>query len=251
MPSAATAFLETGDFHVAEQELNSILHAYEADFSKHINPRDIPRLFMIWHAIPAQFAKENRRFIYGEVRQGARAKDLEDALTWLIHAAMVQKVNVADVPESPLTASMDRKIFKLYPTDVGILRELAEISPDVLLESRDLFSNFKGKLAENYVLEQFYALGISPVCYWFNEKGKAEIDFLIQDGSKVIPVEVKSGLNLNAKSLKIYREKYKPDIAIRTSMQNLHWDNGLLNIPLYLLGELPRLLNLAKQKIQR
>ena len=247
MPAVITAFLETHDYNIAEQELDSILQAYEADFSKHIDAKDIPKLFMLWKAIPAQFAKENRRFIYGEVREGARAKDLEDALRWLINASMVQKVNAVETPAAPLTAVIDPKCFKLYPSDVGILRKLAKLPPAVIAESMDIFSDFKGKLAENLVLEQFYALGISPVCYWYNEKGKAEVDLLIQDDNKIIPVEVKSGLSLKAKSLKTYREKYNPEISIRTSMNNLRFDDGLLNIPLYLLGELPRLLKLAKQ----
>ena len=128
---------------------------------------------------------------------------------------------------------------------LGILRKLAHVSPEVTANSQDIFSDFKGRLAENLVLEQFYALGMKPVCYWFNSRGKAEVDFLIQDGNRIIPVEVKSGLSVNAKSLKFYRGQYKPEISIRTSMKNLRLDDGLLNVPLYLLGELPRLLKLA------
>ena len=227
------------------QELDSILQAYEADFSKHIPASDIPKLNQIWRSIPAQFARENRRFMFGEVREGARAKDLEDALQWLFDASMVQKVNAVHTPEYPLTAGMERKIFKLYPSDVGILRKLARIAPAVTANSLDVFSDFKGRLAESLVLEQFRALGLAPVCYWFNGSGKAEIDFLIQDGNQIIPVEVKSGLSLNAKSLKTYRSQYSPQLSIRASMKNLRLDDGLLNIPLYLLGELPRLLELA------
>ena len=247
MPAVITAFIESRDLHIVEQELDSILQAYEADFSKHINPWDIPKLIRLWHSIPRQFAKENRRFIFGEVRQGARAKDLEDALQWLIAASMVQQVNAVDAPEYPLAAVMEQKIFKLYPSDVGILRKLAMISPEVIVNSLDVFSDFKGRLAENLVLEQFCALGMKPVCYWYNGNGKAEVDFLIQDGNQVVPVEVKSGLNVNAKSLKFYRERYQPRLSIRASMKNLRWDDGLLNVPLYLLGELPRLLELAKE----
>lgn len=245
MPAAVNAFLETRDWQIVEEELDSILQAYEADFSKHIPAGDIPKLNQIWRSIPAQFARENRRFFFGEVRQGARAKDLEDALQWLIDASMVQKVNAVEAPEYPLTAVMERKIFKLYPSDVGVLRKLAKISPAVTVNSPDIFSDFKGRLAENLVLEQFRALGMDPVCYWFNGRGKAEVDFLIQDGSRIIPVEVKSGLSLNAKSLKYYRSQYTPQILIRASMKNLRLDDGLLNVPLYLLGELPRLLELA------
>ena len=250
MPAAVNAFLETRDWQVVEQELDSILQAYEADFSKHIPAGDIPKLFQIWQSIPAQFARENRRFFYGEVRQGARAKDLEDALQWLINASMVQKVNAVEAPEYPLTAVMERKTFKLYPTDVGVLRKLARVSPEVTANSQDIFSDFKGRLAENLVLEQFYALGMKPVCYWFNSRGKAEVDFLIQDGNRIIPVEVKSGLSVNAKSLKFYRGLYKPGISIRASMKNLRLDDGLLNVPLYLLGELPRLLELAHKAMK-
>ncbi|MPM96891.1 hypothetical protein SDC9_144057 [bioreactor metagenome] len=246
MPAVLTAFMETHDIWTAEKVLDSVLQAYESDFSKHIPAKDIPKLFMIWNAIPSQFAKENRKFIYGEVRKGARAKDLEDALQWLLNASMVRKVDLAEVPELPLTAVADRKTFKLYPTDVGVLRKLAKLSPSVILNSQDIFSDFKGKLAENFVLEQLCAMGISPICYWFNPAGRAEVDFLIQDNDIVVPVEAKSGLSLNAKSLKIFRERYNPQIAIRTSMKNLRLDNGLLNIPLYLLGELPRLLKLAR-----
>ena len=251
MPAAVNAFLETRDWQIVEQELDSILQSYEADFSKHIPSGDIPKLFRIWQSIPAQFARENRRFMFGEVRQGARAKDLEDALQWLINASMVRKVNAVEAPEYPLTSVMERKIFKLYPSDVGILRKLAKISPAVTANSLDIFADFKGRLAENLVLEQFCALGMDPVCYWFNGKGKAEVDFLIQAGNGIIPVEVKPGLSVNAKSLKYYRSQYSPQISIRASMKNLRLDDGLLNIPLYLLGELPRLLKLSHEAMNK
>ena len=247
MPAVIAAFLESRDLHVVEQELDSILQAYEADFSKHIKPSDIPKLRMLWNSIPTQFAKENRRFMFGEVRHGARAKDLEDALQWLIDASMVRKVNAVGAPVYPLTAVAEQKIFKLYPSDVGVLRRLAMISPEITFNSLDVFSDFKGRLAENLVLEQLYALGVKPVCYWFNSKGAAEVDFLIQSGNRIVPMEVKSGLNVNAKSLRSYRERYDPQISIRASMKNLRFDDGLLNIPLYLLGELPRFLELANR----
>ncbi len=250
MPAVLAAFLQTHDYLIVEQELDSILTAYEADFSKHVPPNEISKLFLLWHSIPVQFAKENRRFIYDEVRVGARAKDLEDALQWLIKASIIQKVNVTKVPQVPLEAGVDRKTFKVYPSDVGVLRKLAKLSPASLLNNTDIFDDFKGKLTENLVLEQLYSLGISPVCYWYNEKGKAEVDFLIQDEDDVIPIEVKSGLSLNAKSLKVYRENFKPQIAVRTSLKNLKLDNGLLNIPLYLLGEFPRLLSMARERLE-
>ncbi len=248
MPAALSTFIETHDVWAADRVLDSIMLSYESDFSKHIPAKDIPKLYLIWQSIPNQFARENRKFIYGEVRKGARAKDLEDALQWLLNASMLSKIELAEVPELPLAAVADRKVFKLYPADVGILRKLAKLSPTVILDSHDIFSDFKGRLTENLVLQQLQAMDYSPVCYWFNTDGRAEVDFLIQDDDIVIPVEVKSGLSLNAKSLRSYRTKYNPLIAIRTSLNNLKFDDGLLNVPLYLVGELPRLLRIARGK---
>ncbi len=243
MPEVLSTYLDTNNLAAADHVTDSILQSYEADFAKHIPTRDISKLFLIWKSIPVQFAKENRKFLYGEVKSGARARDLEDALEWLMNAALVKKVMMAEVPEMPLLASADRKTFKLYPCDVGILRKLAELPPNVIVQSQDIFSTFKGKLAENYVLEQLSALGITPICYWYNSSGLSEVDFLIQAEGQVIPIEVKSGLSLSAKSLRVFREKYHPNILVRTSMQNLRKDDNLLNIPLYLLSELPRLLH--------
>ena len=242
MPAALSAFLESKDLHDADDELDAIMDAYVSDFSKHIPASDTPKLSLLWQSIPAQFARENRRFFYSEVRPGARAKDLEDALQWLLSAQMVRKVDRVETPEYPLAAVADQKIFKLYPTDVGVLRKLARIGSDVSINSPDLFADFKGRLAENFALEQLASLGYNPICYWCNAGGTAEVDFLIQNHDQIVPIEVKSGLSLNAKSLKVYRQKYQPQISVRTSLQNLRFDDGLLNIPLYLLSELPRFL---------
>ncbi len=250
MPAVMSVFLETHDVIETEKQLDMVLQSYEPDFSKHIPHKDIPKLFMIWQSIPVQFARENGKFIYGEVRQGARAKDLEDAMQWLQSACMVQKVNLVQVPELPLLAHVDRKFFKLYTTDVGILRKLAGLAPSVVLNNQNVFGEFKGRLAENYVLQQFRAMGITPVCYWTNPSGRAEVDFLIQNEDMVIPVEVKSGLNLAAQSMRVYRDKYSPVLALRTSMQNLRLDDRLLNLPLYLLGEMPRLIGAAREKVK-
>ena len=233
---------------MTEDELAAVISAYESDFSKHIPVKDIPKLYLIWNSIPVQFARENRKFVYSEVRPGARAKDLEDALQWLINASMVIQVKNVETPEIPLKAYENRKTFKLYTSDVGVLRRLANLPPGALLNNLDVFSGFKGKLAENFVLQQLHALKFDPVSYWTNTTGRAEVDFLIQDGAAVVPVETKSGLNLKAQSLRTYREKYHPAVSVRTSMSNLRMDNGLLNIPLYLMSEFPRLLESAKQR---
>ena len=249
MPEVASIFLDERNIDDTEETLRNVLENFKKDFMKHIPARDIPKLSMIWNSIPVQFARENKRFIFGEVRKGARAKDLEDALQWLVDASMVIKVNQVEKPEIPLKGFEDRKLFKLYPSDVGVLRKLAEILPNIPLNTPDIFSEFNGKIAENYVLEQLKAMHISPISYWTNPIGKAEVDFLIQSDQGVIPIEVKSGTNLNAKSLRIYREKYSPKLSVRFSMQNLRLDGGLLNIPLYLIGEFPRLMKLAMERV--
>lgn len=245
MPAVVSEFMEHGDIDKTENELDAILMAYESDFSKHIPVTEVAKLHLLWNSIPVQFAKENRRFFYSEVRNGARAKDLEDALQWLVNASMVLRVNNVEMPELPLKAFEERKTFKLFPADVGVLRKLASLPPSVLLNQKDVFGTFKGKLAENYVLQQLHAQKVSPICYWTNPTGNAEVDFLVQHDDMVIPIETKSGLNLKAQSLRTYREKYNPRLAVRTSMSNLRLDDGLLNIPLYLMGEFPRLLKMA------
>ena len=248
MPAVLSEFIESRDLEKTEEELAAVISAYESDFSKHIPAKDIPKLYLIWNSIPVQFARENRKFVYSEVRPGARAKDLEDALQWLINASMVIQVKNVETPEIPLKAYENRKTFKLYTSDVGVLRRLANLPPGALLNNLDVFSGFKGKLAENFVLQQLHALKFDPISYWTNTAGRAEVDFLIQDGAAVVPVETKSGLNLKAQSLRTYREKYHPAVSVRTSMSNLRMDNGLLNIPLYLMSEFPRLLKSARQR---
>lgn len=250
MPAVASTFLETRNLDETEVVLADVLESYQKDFLKHIPVRDIPKITMIWQSIPVQFARENKRFIFSEVRKGARAKDLEDALQWLLNASMVSQVKQVEKPEMPLRAYENRKLFKLYTSDVGILRRLADVPVDVPLNSPDIFSEFNGRIAENYVLEQLAAMNISPICYWSNPTGQAEVDFLIQWERDIIPIEVKSGLNLNSQSLKTYRKKYSPKLAVRFSMQNLKLDDGLLNIPLYLMGEFPRLMKLAKEQVR-
>lgn len=245
MPEVLSCWLEKHDIEETQNRLEAVIRAYESDFSKHIPARDTPKLYGIWKSVPAQFAHENKRFFYGEVRKGARAKDLEDAMQWLLNASMIHRVPQVNLPDLPLAAHADRKIFKLYLADVGVLRELAELPPGPILNSSDVFQDFHGRLAENYVLQQLNAMRFSPVCYWVNDSGASEVDFLIQNDSAVIPVETKSGMNVKAKSLRVYREKYDPVLSVRTSMQNLRLDSGLLNIPLYLMGEFPRLLKLA------
>jgi hypothetical protein len=246
MPAVLSRFIETGDVFAADEVLNDVLTAYELDFSKHAPAKDIPKLFLIWKSIPEQLAREQAKFLYGEVRSGARAKDLEDALRWLQEAGLVCKVNNVTTPRLPLSAYEDRRCFKLYLSDLGVLRKLAKLPPSALINASDVFGEFKGRLIENFVLQQLRCAGFDPLCYW-TSLARAEVDFLIQDETRVVPVEVKSGLNRTARSLRVYRAKYLPELSVRASLLNLKLDAGLLNIPLYLMNEFPRLLALARQ----
>ncbi len=241
MPAVLSLYLQKKDIIKAEKVQADILKTYELDFSKHIPAGDIPKLFLLWKAIPQQLGKENARFVYGEVKSGARAKDLVDALRWLENANLIRWISRIEKPEIPLSAYEDRKSFKLYLSDVGLLRRLAGIPAEAVLMKQDIFNEYRGRIAENFVLQQFISMNIFPVYYW-TSGNLAELDFVILSGNKILPVEVKSGLNTRAKSLKIYREKYSPYKAIRFSMLNLKEDASLLNIPLYLIHRLPDLI---------
>ncbi len=234
MPEVISAYLESQDILDAEKIQQEILNSYELDFSKHAPKTDIAKLFLLWKSIPLQLARENAKFIYGEVRTGARARELEDSLRWMVEAGLVNKVSRIDKPAIPIAAAEDRKSFKLYMADTGLLRKLAGVGADAVILNQDLFSEYKGRFIENFVLQELIAQNKFPLFYW-SSGNIAEVDFVMQHGSAVIPIEVKSGLNVHARSLKVYREKYSPPFALRFSLQNLKQDKGLLNIPLYLL----------------
>lgn len=247
MPAVLSRYIETQDLFAADEVLQEVITAYELDFSKHAPTRDIPKLFLMWKSIPEQLAREHAKFLYGEVRAGARAKDLEDALRWLQEAGLVYKVNNVTTPHLPLSAYEDRRCFKLYMGDLGVLRKLAKLPFSGLINASDVFGEFKGRLIENFVLLQLKCAGFDPICYW-TSLATAEVDFLVQDETVIVPVEVKSGLNRTARSLRVYREKYRPELSVRASLLNLRLDAGLLNIPLYLINELPRLLKSAASR---
>ena len=245
MPAVLSRFIETQDLFAADEVLQDVVTAYELDFSKHAPARDIPKLFLIWKSIPEQLAREHAKFMYGEVRPGARAKDLEDALRWLQEAGLVCKVNNVTTPHVPLSAYEDRRCFKLYMSDLGVLRKLAKLPLSVIINASDVFGEFKGRLIENFVLLQLKCAGFDPICYWTSQ-ATAEVDFLVQDATGIIPIEVKSGLSRTSRSLRAYRDKYRPELSVRASLLNLRLDAGLLNLPLYLINEFPRLIKSSK-----
>lgn len=235
MPEAVLSYSQAHDLEDVRNIQNMILAAYEQDFSKHAPVSIVPKIRMVWNSIPSQLAKENRKFIYGLLRKGARAKDYETAIMWLIDCGLIHKVSRITTPNLPLKAYEDLKAFKLYLVDIGLLGALAGLKQSALLDGNDMFVEFKGALTEQYVLQQLVTDPDIGIYYYTNDRGNCEIDFLIDDGDKVIPLEVKAELNLKAKSLKTYREKYSPEVAVRTSMADYKENDGLVDMPLYMM----------------
>ena len=235
MPEAVLSYSQAHDLEDVRNIQNMILAAYEQDFSKHAPVSIVPKIRMVWNSIPSQLAKENRKFIYGLLRKGARAKDYETAIMWLIDCGLIHKVSRITTPNLPLKAYEDLKAFKLYLVDIGLLGALAGLKQSALLDGNDMFVEFKGALTEQYVLQQLVTDPDIGIYYYTNDRGNCEIDFLIDDGDKVIPMEVKAELNLKAKSLKTYREKYSPEVAVRTSMADYKENDGLVDMPLYMM----------------
>lgn len=238
MPEAVESFAENQDFNEVRQIQKRILAAYEQDFSKHAPNEVVPRLRMLWNSIPAQLAKENKKFIYGLVREGARAKDYETALLWLSDCGLVHRVSRVNAPGIPLRAYEDMKAFKLFVLDVGLLGCMTGLHQRTLLDGNALFVEFKGALMEQYVCQQLKTLADLELCYYTNDRGSCEVDYVVDTGGRVMPLEVKAETNLRAKSLKTYREKFSPELAIRTSMADYRKEDGLVNLPLYAIGQI-------------
>lgn len=238
MPEAVESFAENQDFNEVRQIQKRILAAYEQDFSKHAPNEVVPRLRMLWNSIPAQLAKENKKFIYGLVREGARAKDYETALLWLSDCGLVHRVSRVNAPGISLRAYEDMKAFKLFVLDVGLLGCMTGLHQRTLLDGNALFVEFKGALTEQYVCQQLKTLADLELCYYTNDRGSCEVDFVVDTGGRVMPLEVKAETNLRAKSLKTYREKFSPELAIRTSMADYRKEDGLVNLPLYAIGQI-------------
>ena len=237
MPEAVQAFTNRKDYGEVREIQQRILNAYEQDFSKHAPNEVVPRIRMLWNSIPAQLAKENKKFIYGLIKEGARAREYELAMLWLTDCGLVHKINRVSVPKLPLKAYEDLKAFKLFILDVGLLSCMVNLSREALIEGNEMFAWFKGALTEQYVLQQLKTIKGLNIYYWTAERGTAEVDFVIDNGEKVIPIEVKAETNLMAKSLKVYREKFDPEISIRTSMSDYKDEGWLINIPLWGIGE--------------
>lgn len=231
MPEAVISLLDNRGLEVMEQVQQDILSLYELDFAKYATPREIPRIRAIWHSLPSQLAKENRKFIYKVVKPGARSKDYEDALLWLEEAGMIYRVFNISKPGLPLSAYEEPTAFKVYACDCGLLRRLARLPATVVLNSNANYTEFKGSMAENAVLQSLIPLLKDDVPHYWSPDSRAEIEFVIQWGAEVIPVEVKAENCVSGRSLSVYNEKYHPKERIRFSFLNLQHNDRLLSCP--------------------
>lgn len=238
MPEAVQSFAENKDFNEVRRIQRRILGAYEQDFSKHAPYETVPRIRMLWNSIPSQLAKENKKFIYGLVREGARAKDYEAAILWLSDCGLIHKVSRVNAAGIPLRGYEDLKAFKLFLVDVGLLGCMAGLKQRTLLDGNELFVEFKGALTEQYVCQQLKTVENLDIYYYTNDRGSCEVDFVVDTGERIIPVEVKAEVNLKAKSLKTYQERFSPELSVRTSMADYKDEGWLVNLPLYAVDQI-------------
>ena len=238
MPAAVMKWIESRDFYAVESVQSAILLSYEQDFSKHAPSHLVPKIRHIWNSIPGQLARENKKFLYGLAKDGARAREYEDALMWLKDSGLIRQLFRTTQATFPLKAYIDLKSFKIFHLDIGLLRVMSGLSPEIIIEKEAVFKEFKGAITEQFVLQQMSGMADIKDCYYWTTDASAEIDFLFSYKNLIIPVEVKAGENLHAKSLRVYIDKYKPDISIRTSLRNLQYAEGLINIPLFVFFEL-------------
>ena len=238
MPEVVNAYATNKDLKEVRKIQKELLAAYEQDFSKHAPSNIVPRIRQLWNNIPTQLAKENKKFIYGLIKEGARAREYEIALSWLIDCGIVYQINRVNNCKVPLSAYQDFNAFKLYLLDVGLLAAMAETDEKTLLDENEIFVEFKGSLTEQYVLCQLKQCTDLNVFYWTADTGTAKIDFITQIRGNNVPIEVKASENLQAKSLKTFVQKYNTEINVRTSMSNYRKEDWLINVPLYSIGNI-------------
>ena len=250
MPESVQMWTEYRDISAMQEALSDIIGAYERDFAKHPNISEVPKISMVWRSIPSQLARENKKFLYKVVKKGARAREYEDALQWLIDAGLVHKVYRSSSPGIPMTAYDDLSAFKIYMVDVGLLRRLAQLSPTAFGEGNRLFTEFKGALTENYILQTLITQFEVAPRYWTQRNTPYEVDFLLQRENDVFPVEVKSEANTTSRSLKKFKELFpdKVKLRIRFSLNNLRLDDDVLNIPLFMADHTDRLIGMALEQ---
>jgi predicted AAA+ superfamily ATPase len=244
MPAAVLEFVSSGDLNRVREIQNNLLIDYKGDFSKHISVYDFPKVGMLWDSIPVHLTKEKKKFVYKEIKTGARAAEFENAMQWLVDTGMVYKINRIENPQIPLTANQSFGFFKLYMLDIGLFGAKTEISPrDIFSPNVDISDNFNGAMAEQFVCQElkctrYDSWQTKSLFYWSREKSQAELDFLIQYDGEIIPIEVKSARHTKSKSLQVYSQEYKPKYAVRTSLKNFGVEGNLYSIPLYMIGNL-------------
>jgi len=242
MPEAVARFAYNQSFVEVREIQKQVLETYEHDFSKYAPAEIVPRIRMLWNSVPAQLAKENRKFVYGMLKEGSRARDYELALSWLTDCGLVYKVCRAAKPALPLKAYAENNAFKLFMVDTGLMAAMTDLDAKTLLEGNTVFTEFKGALTEQYVFQQLVSDEEYAVYYWSAERSTAEIDFLIQYKNTIAPLEVKAEENLHAKSLRVFHEKFNPVVSVRTSMSDFRRQDWLINLPLYAVSELGNVL---------
>lgn len=247
MPESVLMWSQARDVNAMQQTLFEIITAYERDFAKHPSVSEFPKISMIWNSIPSQLARENKKFLYNVVKKGARAREYEDALQWLVAAQLVLKIYRNTRPNLPISAYDDVSAFKIYLADVGLLRRLAQLAPTAFAEGNRLFTEFKGALTENYVLQALLPQFEVTPRYWSQTNPPYEVDFLIQRENDMFPIEVKSEANTTSKSLKKFKELFpnQTKLRIRFSLNNLKLDNDMLNIPLFMADYADKLIGIA------
>ena len=247
MPESVLMWTQARDVSAMQNTLSDIIDAYERDFAKHPDVSEFPKISMIWKSIPSQLARENKKFLYKVVKEGARAREYENALQWLVDARLVHKIYRSSAPGLPMSAYDDLSAFKIYLADVGVLRRLAQLAPTAFTEGNRLFTEFKGSLTENFVLQTLLTQFEVTPRYWAQNNPPYEVDFLIQRENEIFPVEVKAEGNIRSKSLKKFKELFpdKVKLRVRFSLDNLKLDEDVLNIPLFMADHTDRLLGLA------
>ena len=236
MPEVVSHFVEHRNFRSVRLLQRKILTSYQNDFSKHAPKEIVPRINMVWKSIPSQLSKENKKFIYGVIKEGARAKEFELAIQWLLDCGLLHQCFRISKPDMPLSAYQDLSVFKLYHNDVGLLGAMAKLPLKAILDDNAIFTEFKGALTENFVIQQLLLNEENDIYYWTNENSTAEVDFVIQNEEEIIPIEVKSGTSVKSVSFKFFCEKYNPTKAFRTSLNDYKQEEWMTNLPLYAIN---------------
>ena len=243
MPAAVKCFAETKSFFDLREVQTTIINAYYADFIKHIPDSNIAKVRNLWDSVPVQLSKENKRFLYSDMKQGSRGRDYELALQWLKDTGLIKMLNRISLPKMPLVAYQEFPIFKLYMSDIGLLSARTALDPKIYNDTDNLFTHYKGVLAEQFVLQELIALDNNmPLFYWAQDKNNAEIDFVIQHESMIIPIEVKAGTNIKSESLRTYKKLFNPQVSVIASQNKYKKGDETVEIPLYLISKIKDLL---------